>query len=111
VPESVVHDKQLTLRRQDPKYLRPGASRLTAALEGLNASGQDGHIIARSDSSPSARRAGSIGVANEVAPPPQHAADVARLVAHAKRLNKPTAEMVRQLRSLCGTSTPAWPCI
>ncbi|BDA42626.1 probable phosphoinositide 3-kinase regulatory subunit 4 [Coccomyxa sp. Obi] len=73
----------------DPKFLRPGASRLTAALEGLNASGQDGHIIARAESGPSARRATQL----DNAPPPQHAADVARLVAHAKRLNKPIAEM------------------
>ncbi|KAK9909837.1 hypothetical protein WJX75_008190 [Coccomyxa subellipsoidea] len=74
----------------DPKFLRPGASRLTAALEGLNASGQDGHIIARADSGPAARRAAGSA---DGGPPPQHAADIARLVAHAKRLNKPTAEM------------------
>lgn len=80
-------------KTQDPKFLRPGASRLTAALEGLNASGQDGHIIARAESGPSARRA----ALSDNAPPPQHAADVARLVAHAKRLNRPTAEMVRCL--------------
>lgn len=77
---------------QDPKFLRPGASRLTAALEGLNASGQDGHIIARADSGPAARRAAGSA---DGGLPPQHAADIARLVAHAKRLNKPTAEMVR----------------
>ena len=40
----------VSLPDQDPKFLRPGASRLTAALEGLNASGQDGHLVARSDS-------------------------------------------------------------
>ena len=86
--------------------MRPGASRLTAALEGLNASGQDGHIIARAESGPSARRAAHLDSA-----PPPHAADVARLVAHAKRLNKPTAEMVCCLSypsSLCCHVSAVW---
>ena len=90
---------------QDPKHLRPGVSRLTAALESLNATGQDGHIIARSDSKSYPRRSSMLEAsitassaslsAQQTVHAHAHATDVNRLVTHAKRLSKPTADMVR----------------
>lgn len=89
---------------QDSKHLRPGVSRLTAALDSLNATGQDGHIIARSDSKSYPRRtsqldasisASSASVSSQQAAHAQnHASDVNRLVTHAKRLSKPATDMV-----------------
>ena len=79
-------------------------SRLTAALESLNASGQDGHIIARSDSKSYPRRGGqlnaSISASSASVSAQQqghahiHASDLNRLVTHAKRLSKPAGDMV-----------------
>lgn len=79
-------------------------SRLTVALESLNASGQDGHIIARSDSKSYPRRGGQLDAsisassaslsAQQQAHPHHHASDLNRLVTHAKRLSKPAADMV-----------------
>lgn len=89
---------------QDPKHLRPGVSRLTAALDSLNATGQDGHIIARSDSKSYPRRTSQLDAsisassaslsAQQAAHAQNHASDVNRLVTHAKRLSKPAADMV-----------------
>ena len=89
---------------QDPKHLRPGVSRLTAALDSLNATGQDGHIIARADSKSYPRRTSQLEAsisassaslsAQQAAYAQHHASDVNRLVTHAKRLSKPAADMV-----------------
>jgi hypothetical protein len=73
----------------DPKFQRPGASRLAAALEGLASSGSDGHLIARSASG-RPNFGGAAGAAAAAA-----AADAVRLVASAKRVGKPAAELVR----------------
>lgn len=72
----------------DPKFQRPGASRLAAALEGLASSGSDGHLIARSASG-RPNFGGAAGAAAAAA-----AADAVRLVASAKRVSKPAADLV-----------------
>ena len=72
----------------DPKFQRPGASRLAAALEGLASSGNDGHLIARSASG-RPNFGGAAGAAAAAA-----AADAGRLVVSAKRISKPAAELV-----------------
>lgn len=79
-------------------------SRLTASLDSLNASGQDGHIIARADSKTYPRRPSQLDAsistssaslsAQQSVHAHDHASDVNRLVTHAKRLSKPAADMV-----------------
>ncbi len=73
----------------DPRFQRPGASRLAAALEGLASSGSDGHLIARAASG-RPNFGGAAGAAAAAA-----AADAVRLVASAKRVGNPAAELVR----------------
>ena len=103
IPDQPLYERGASLL-QDPKHLRPGVSRLTAALDSLNATGQDGHIIARSDSKSYPKRTSQLDASisassaslssHHSAHAQNHASDVNRLVTHAKRLSKPATDMV-----------------